>query len=101
VESHDIRCKMVVFPAFALPIMRIRNLISFETGGRIVSLLLVDDLDLTCPILRRCEKETCKEVEHVCGSWECGVRPSLCTPVLRSIPEKELILSYFDLSFLF
>lgn len=66
-ESDDIRFKIVVFPAFALPIMRIRNLISWGRRGRIVSLLLVDDLELTCPILRRGEKETCKEVEHVWG----------------------------------
>jgi hypothetical protein len=66
VESHDIRFKMVVFPAFALPIMRIRNLISWGTRGKIVLLLLVDDLELAGIILCRCEKETRKGAEQVC-----------------------------------
>jgi hypothetical protein len=71
VESHDIRCKMVVFPAFALPITRIRNLIFWGTRGRIVLLLvLADDLELACLILGRCEKETCQGGERVCDCKE-------------------------------
>jgi hypothetical protein len=66
VESR-IHRNMVVFPAFALPTMRIRNLISRGNRGRIVSLLLGDDLDFACPILCRCEKEAC-ERSTVTGS---------------------------------
>jgi hypothetical protein len=66
VEAHDIRFKMVVFPAFALPIMRIRNLISWGTRGIIVLLLLVYDLELACIILCRGDKETRTGAEQVC-----------------------------------
>jgi hypothetical protein len=92
VKSHDddddIRCKMVVFPAFALPTMRIRNLISWGARGRILGrivsllLLVVGDLDLACPILCRCEKDSRKGL-NMCvttGTGNAASNLNLCTP---------------------